>query len=90
MEISGLAPPDEEVGAGTKYFDIQKFAPNSHMPGDDTARELNKEMFSVDSAVTAGSRNIPGNGEGPLVNSIRWPDIIVRMPKDIAPKHRRP
>ena len=82
--------PDEEVGAGTKYFDIRKFGARfAYTVDGDTIGELNKETFSADSAViTAHGRNIhPGTAKGLMVNSIRAiADIIVRMPKHIAPE----
>jgi tripeptide aminopeptidase len=82
--------PDEEVGNGTKYFDIKKFgAQFAYTVDGDTAGELNKETFSANSAViTAHGRNIhPGTAKGIMVNSIRAiADIIVRMPKDVAPE----
>ena len=59
--------PDEEVGAGTKYFDIQKFgAQFAYTVDGDTAGELNKETFSADSAIiTVHGRNIhPGTRKG--------------------------
>ena len=82
--------PDEEVGAGTKYFDIKKFgAQFAYTVDGDTPGELNKETFSADSAIiTVHGRNIhPGTAKGIMVNSIRAiGDIIVRLPKDIAPE----
>lgn len=82
--------PDEEVGAGTKYFDIKKFgAQFAYTVDGDTPGELNKETFSADSAIiTVHGRNIhPGSAKGIMVNSIRAiADIIVRLPKDIAPE----
>ena len=82
--------PDEEVGAGTKYFDIKKFgAQFAYTVDGDTPGELNKETFSADSAIiTAHGRNIhPGTAKGIMVNSIRAiADIVVRLPKDIAPE----
>jgi tripeptide aminopeptidase len=82
--------PDEEVGTGTKYFDIAKFgAKFAYTVDGDTPGELNKETFSADSAIiTAHGRNIhPGTAKGIMVNSIRAiADIIVRLPKDIAPE----
>ena len=82
--------PDEEVGAGTKYFDIKKFgAQFAYTVDGDTPGELNKETFSADSAIiTVHGRNIhPGTAKGIMVNSIRaLGDIIVRLPKDIAPE----
>jgi tripeptide aminopeptidase len=82
--------PDEEIGAGTKYFDIQKFgAQFAYTIDGDTAGELNKETFSANSAViTVHGRNIhPGTAKGIMVNSIRTiADIIARMPRDMAPE----
>jgi tripeptide aminopeptidase len=82
--------PDEEVGAGTKYFDIKKFgAQFAYTVDGDTAGELNKETFSANSAViTVYGRNIhPGTAKGIMVNSIRAiADIIARMPRDMAPE----
>jgi tripeptide aminopeptidase len=82
--------PDEEVGAGTKFFDIKKFgAQFAYTVDGDTPGELNKETFSADSAViTVHGRNIhPGTAKGIMVNSIRTiADIVVRLPKDLAPE----
>jgi tripeptide aminopeptidase len=82
--------PDEEVGAGTKYFDIKKFGASiAYTVDGDTPGELNRETFSADSAIiTVHGRNIhPGTAKGIMVNSIRaMADIIVRMPKDMAPE----
>ncbi len=82
--------PDEEVGAGTKYFDIGSFgAQFAYTVDGDMPGELNKETFSANQAVvTIHGRNIhPGKAKGIMVNSIRaMGDIIVRMPKDIAPE----
>ncbi len=82
--------PDEEVGAGTKFFDINKFgAQVAYTVDGDVEGELNKETFSADSAIiTAHGRNIhPGTAKGIMVNSIRAiADIIVRLPKHIAPE----
>jgi tripeptide aminopeptidase len=82
--------PDEEVGMGTKYFDIKKFgAQFAYTVDGDTAGELNKETFSANSAIiTVHGRNIhPGTAKGIMVNSIRAiADIIARMPRDMAPE----
>jgi tripeptide aminopeptidase len=82
--------PDEEIGSGTRYFDIKKFgAQFAYTVDGDTAGELNKETFSADSAIiTVHGRNIhPGTAKGVMVNSIRAiADIIARMPKDMAPE----
>jgi tripeptide aminopeptidase len=82
--------PDEEVGNGTKYFDIKGFgAKFAYTVDGDTPGELNKETFSANLAViTVHGRNIhPGSAKGIMVNSLRaMADIITRMPKDIAPE----
>ncbi|MFW5663357.1 MAG: peptidase T, partial [Bacteroidota bacterium] len=82
--------PDEEIGQGTKYFDIEKFncvyayTLDGEMPG-----ELNKETFSADSAIirTYGRDIHPGNAKGIMINSIRaMAEIITKLPKDMAPE----
>lgn len=82
--------PDEEVGSGTKFFNIQQFGTAAAYTVDgDTPGELNKETFSANSAIiTVHGRNIhPGSAKGIMVNSIRaLAEIIVRLPKDMAPE----
>ena len=82
--------PDEEVGNGTKFFDIQKFGAYAAYTVDgDTPGELNKETFSANAAIiTVHGRNIhPGSAKGIMVNALRAiADVIVRMPKDMAPE----
>jgi tripeptide aminopeptidase len=82
--------PDEEIGAGTKYFDLKTFGADfAYTVDGDTAGELNKETFSANSAtITVHGRNIhPGFAKNIMVNSIRaMADIIVRTPKDMAPE----
>jgi len=82
--------PDEEVGNGTKYFDIKSFgADYAYTIDGDSAGELNKETFSANSAIiTVYGRNIhPGTAKGIMVNSIRTiAEIITRLPKDMAPE----
>jgi tripeptide aminopeptidase len=82
--------PDEEVGNGTKFFDIPKFGAYAAYTVDgDTPGELNKETFSADSAIiTVHGRNIhPGSAKGIMVNALRAiADVIVRMPKNMAPE----
>jgi tripeptide aminopeptidase len=82
--------PDEEVGAGTRHFDIEKFGARfAYTVDGDKAGELNQETFSANQAIiTIHGRNIhPGVAKGIMINSIRaMGDIIIRMPKDIAPE----
>jgi tripeptide aminopeptidase len=82
--------PDEEVGNGTKFFNIQQFGTVAAYTVDgDTPGELNRETFSANSAIiTVHGRNIhPGTAKGIMVNSIRTlADIVVRLPRDMAPE----
>lgn len=82
--------PDEEVGAGTKYFDIKKFgAQFAYTVDGDTPGELNKETFSANSClITVEGRDIhPGSAKNVMVNSVRViAEIIARLPKDISPE----
>ena len=82
--------PDEEVGMGTKYFDLEKFgAKYAYTIDGDLPGELNKETFSADAAiVTVYGRDIhPGSAKNIMVNSVRvMADIIAKMPKDKAPE----
>lgn len=82
--------PDEEIGAGTKYFDVTKFgASYAYTVDGDKPGELNKETFSADQAViTVTGRDIhPGTAKGIMVNSVRViGDIIARFPKNVSPE----
>ena len=82
--------PDEEVGNGTKYFDIKAFGADfAYTIDGDTPGELNKETFSADGAtITVHGRNIhPGSAKDIMVNSIRaLADIIARLPRAMAPE----
>ncbi|MCL5020793.1 MAG: peptidase T, partial [Bacteroidetes bacterium] len=82
--------PDEEVGAGTKFFDIKKFgAQFAYTVDGDTPGELNKETFSANvCVVTVEGRDIhPGSAKNVMVNSVRViSEIIARLPKNISPE----
>jgi tripeptide aminopeptidase len=82
--------PDEEVGAGTKFFNLEEFgAKFAYTVDGDVTGELNKETFSANTAiVTVLGRDIhPGTAKNIMVNSIRViSDIIARLPKDMAPE----
>jgi tripeptide aminopeptidase len=89
-EIKIAFTPDEEVGAGTKFFNIKKFgAQFAYTIDGDTPGELNKETFSANSCiVTVHGRDIhPGSAKNIMVNSVRvLSDIISRLPKHMAPE----
>jgi len=82
--------PDEEVGGGTRYFDIEKFqARFAYTVDGDRLGEINRETFSANQAIiVVHGRSIhPGSAKGIMVNSIRaMGDIIIRLPKDVAPE----
>jgi len=82
--------PDEEVGAGTKYFEIKKFgAQFAYTVDGDTPGELNKETFSANACtITVHGRDIhPGTAKGIMVNSVRViAEIISQLPKNISPE----
>ncbi len=82
--------PDEEIGRGTKFFDIEKFGADfaytidGSLPG-----EINKETFSADSAtVTIKGKNIhPGSAKNIMVNSMRaLSEVIAKLPQNMAPE----
>jgi tripeptide aminopeptidase len=83
--------PDEEVGAGTKYFDVAKFGARYAYTMDGGARgEIEMESFSADAmTVTFVGRNThPGYGKGKMINSIKVAaDFISRLPRnELAPE----
>ncbi len=83
--------PDEEVGNGTKYLDVQKFGALCAYTMDGGRRgELEYESFSADAmTITFKGRNThPGFAKGVMVNSIKVAaDFIHRLPKDgLAPE----
>jgi len=82
--------PDEEVGAGTKFFDIKKFgAQIAYTLDGDTTGELNKETFSANAClITVQGRDIhPGSAKNIMINSIRvLSEIITRLPRHQAPE----
>lgn len=82
--------PDEEIGQGTKFFDLSKFGckyaytVDGEMPG-----ELNKETFSANSGlIKIKGRDIhPGSAKNIMVNAARVAaEIVSRFPKNMAPE----
>jgi len=77
---------DEEVGTGTKYFDVKSFgAKYAYTIDGETAGELEDETFCADT-VTISIKGInihPGYAKNKLVNSIKvTADIIDHLPSD--------
>jgi tripeptide aminopeptidase len=78
--------PDEEVGNGTKFFDVKKFGAHCAYTMDgETLGQLEVETFSAD-ALTAtfqGFNTHPGFAKGKMTNAIKVAaDFIHRLPKD--------
>lgn len=90
-EIKIAFNPDEEIGAGMKFFDLKKFRADIGYSIDGGALgELNKETFSADSAIITvdGVNHHPGYAKNIMVNSVRVAaDIIARLPKELAPEN---
>ncbi len=82
--------PDEEVGAGVKYFDIEKFGAKVAYTMDGGRRgEVENETFCADSAiVTFIGRDIhPGYAKDKMVPAIKVAaEFIASLPRDMAPE----
>jgi len=78
--------PDEEVGNGTKFFDVDRFGAHCAYTMDgETLGELQVETFSAD-AITAtfhGFNTHPGFAKGKMINAIKVAaEFITRLPRD--------
>jgi tripeptide aminopeptidase len=78
--------PDEEVGNGTKYFDVAKFgAMCAYTMDGETRGEIEMETFSADAMTVTfqGFNTHPGYAKGKMVNAIKVAaDFIERLPKN--------
>jgi tripeptide aminopeptidase len=78
--------PDEEVGTGTKHFDVARFgARYAYTIDGETLGEVESETFSADTFVATflGFNTHPGYAKGKMVNAIRVAaDFIGRLPTD--------
>ena len=78
--------PDEEVGSGTKYFDVKRFGAHCAYTMDgETLGELQMETFSADAITITfhGFNTHPGFAKGKMVNAIKVAaDFIARLPTD--------
>jgi tripeptide aminopeptidase len=78
--------PDEEVGAGTKHFDIERFgAKVAYTLDGSTAGEIQDETFAaLQMRATFRGRGVhPGDAKGALVNAVKLAaDFISRLPQD--------
>ncbi len=78
--------PDEEVGAGTKYFDVDRFGAHCAYTMDgETLGELQVETFSADSITVTfhGFNTHPGFAKGKMVNAIKVAaEFVARLPRE--------
>jgi tripeptide aminopeptidase len=82
--------PDEEVGRGTKFFDVAAFGATCAYTMDGSARgDLEFESFSADGMTISfiGFNTHPGYAKGQLVNAIKVAaDFLQRLPREMAPE----
>ncbi|MBI5608212.1 MAG: peptidase T [Deltaproteobacteria bacterium] len=78
--------PDEEVGDGTKYFDVERFAAKyAYTIDGESLGQIEAESFSADSVSVTfhGWNTHPGLAHGKMVNAIKVAaDFIARLPRD--------
>ncbi len=78
--------PDEEVGRGTKHFDVGKFGASCAYTMDAPGRgQLEIETFSADAMTVTfrGFNTHPGFAKDTMVNAIKVAaDFLQRLPKD--------
>jgi tripeptide aminopeptidase len=77
---------DEEVGTGTKFFDIKKFAAEyAYTIDGETAGEIEDETFCADTAIIRikGINVHPGYAKGRLINAVKIAAHLVdQLPTD--------
>jgi tripeptide aminopeptidase len=77
---------DEEIGQGTKYFDVKKFgATYAYTIDGETAGEIEDETFCADTVIVKikGINMHPGYAKDKLVNSIKIAsELISKLPKN--------
>jgi tripeptide aminopeptidase len=77
--------PDEEVGNGTKFFDVDRFAAHCAYTMDgETLGEVQVETFSADAITLTfhGFNTHPGFAKGKMVNAIKVAaEFITRLPR---------
>lgn len=82
--------PDEEVGRGAEFFDVQRFgAACAYTLDGEFPGEVNFETFSADKAIVTftGVAVHPGYAKDKMVNALRWLGCFLdRLPKDESPE----
>lgn len=83
--------PDEEVGQGTKHFDVEKFGADfAYTLDGGQIGELEYENFNAASAkITVKGRSVhPGSAKNTMINSMLVAtQIIQALPSDQRPEH---
>lgn len=89
-EIRLAFTPDEEVGEGTKFFDVEAFgARYAYTLDGGGAGELEYETFSANGMRLTfhGFNTHPGYAQGKLVNALKVAgDFLARLPREGAPE----
>ena len=82
--------PDEEIGNGAKYFNVEKFGADfAYTMDGDTVRELSDETFNASGAkVTITGFSIhPGSAKDKMINACLVANkFIALMPSDMVPE----
>jgi tripeptide aminopeptidase len=82
--------PDEEIGRGTQYFDVDAFGATCAYTMDGSTRgELEFESFSADGMTLTfvGFNTHPGYAKDRLINAIKVAsDFIGRLPREMSPE----
>ncbi len=81
--------PDEEIGNGPKYFDIEKFGADfAYTMDGGTVREISDETFNAASAVVTfkGFSIHPGSAKDKMINAAS----IACNYQNLLPEHARP
>jgi tripeptide aminopeptidase len=78
--------PDEEIGQGTRYFDVERFGARAAYTMDgETLGTVQSETFSADAMTLTfkGFNTHPGFARGKMVNALKVAaDFIHRLPTD--------
>jgi tripeptide aminopeptidase len=81
---------DEEVGNGTKYFDVEKFgADYAYTVDGETPGEIENETFCADSAAVSitGINVHPGYAKDKLVNAVKVAAMFIdKLPREMTPE----
>lgn len=89
-EVRVAFTPDEEVGRGTKHFDVERFGAKYAYTLDGSGLgEIEDETFCADSAhvTVAGADVHPGWAKGKMINAVRVAsDLLTSLPQDRVPE----